>query len=64
MKDLSKMHSMFKGAFFEQDFVLQDTPPITIKAGAPSGGRTHTGRILSPLPLPLGYRGHAINLSR
>ena len=25
--------------------------------GAPSGGRTHTGRILSPLPLPLGYRG-------
>ena len=25
---------------------------------APSGGRTHTGRILSPLPLPLGYRGH------
>ena len=27
--------------------------------GAPSGGRTHTGRILSPLPLPLGYRGLA-----
>ena len=27
--------------------------------GAPSGGRTHTGRILSPLPLPLGYRGQA-----
>ena len=26
---------------------------------APSGGRTHTWRILSPLPLPLGYRGHA-----
>ena len=25
--------------------------------GAPSGGRTHTWRILSPLPLPLGYRG-------
>ena len=24
---------------------------------APSGGRTHTWRILSPLPLPLGYRG-------
>ena len=24
--------------------------------GAPSGGRTHTGRILSPLPLPLGYQ--------
>ena len=29
-----------------------------LRAGAPSGGRTHTGRILSPLPLPLGYRGH------
>ena len=28
-----------------------------IQTGAPSGGRTHTGRILSPLPLPLGYRG-------
>ena len=23
--------------------------------GAPSGGRTHTGRILSPLSLPLDY---------
>ena len=22
------------------------------------GGRTHTWRILSPLPLPLGYEGH------
>ena len=27
------------------------------KPSAPSGGRTHTWRILSPLPLPLGYRG-------
>ena len=26
---------------------------------APGGGRTHTWRILSPLPLPLGYRGDA-----
>ena len=25
--------------------------------GALGGGRTHTGRILSPLPLPLGYEG-------
>ena len=25
--------------------------------GAPSGGRTHTGRILSPLSLPLDYEG-------
>lgn len=32
---------------------------IYARTGAPSGGRTHTGRILSPLPLPLGYRGHA-----
>ena len=30
---------------------------IYARSGAPSGGRTHTGRILSPLPLPLGYRG-------
>ena len=32
---------------------------IKYETGAPSGGRTHTWRILSPLPLPLGYRGHA-----
>ena len=32
---------------------------IYAQTSAPSGGRTHTGRILSPLPLPLGYRGHA-----
>lgn len=25
--------------------------------GALGGGRTHTWRILSPLPLPLGYEG-------
>ena len=28
---------------------------------APGGGRTHTWRILSPLPLPLGYRGGSAN---
>ena len=33
------------------------------RTGAPSGGRTHTGRILSPLPLPLGYRGLATYLT-
>ena len=32
---------------------------IYARTGALGGGRTHTWRILSPLPLPLGYRGHA-----
>ena len=31
---------------------------IRITYGALGGGRTHTWRILSPLPLPLGYEGH------
>ena len=31
---------------------------IRIFVCALGGGRTHTWRILSPLPLPLGYEGH------
>ena len=31
---------------------------IYARTGALGGGRTHTWRILSPLPLPLGYEGH------
>ena len=31
---------------------------IYARIGALGGGRTHTWRILSPLPLPLGYEGH------
>ena len=30
---------------------------IYARTGALGGGRTHTWRILSPLPLPLGYEG-------
>jgi hypothetical protein len=33
---------------------------LHIWAGAPGGGRTHTGRILSPLPLPVGLRGRCV----
>jgi hypothetical protein len=33
---------------------------LHIWAGAPGGGRTHTGRILSPLPLPVGLRGRPL----
>ena len=28
-----------------------------VRGGAPGATRTHTGRILSPLPLPIGLRG-------
>jgi hypothetical protein len=28
--------------------------------GAPGGSRTHTGRVLSPLPLPVGLRGRIV----
>ena len=28
-----------------------------VNGGAPGATRTHTGRILSPLPLPIGLRG-------
>ena len=38
--------------------ILTECAILYARTGAPSGGRTHTGRILSPLPLPLGYRGH------
>ena len=31
---------------------------IYARSCALGGGRTHTWRILSPLPLPLGYEGH------
>ena len=40
-----------------QEFSLVDGVMPTYKGSAPGGGRTHTWRILSPLPLPLGYRG-------
>src|SRR5437660_12881524 len=35
-----------------------------VLVGAPTGTRTQTGRILSPLPLPIGLRGLALNLAR
>src|SRR5262249_10591108 len=37
-----------------QDWVVQ--APYVHHNGAPGGSRTHALRILSPLPLPLGYR--------
>ena len=40
-----------------QEFSVVDGVMPTYIGSAPGGGRTHTWRILSPLPLPLGYRG-------
>jgi hypothetical protein len=33
-----------------------------VEPSAPGATRTHTGRILSPLPLPIGLRGRDVRL--
>src|SRR5690625_4873750 len=48
----------FRGYVTSHPKVMQ--PPL----GTPDGTRTHTGSILSRLPLPIGLRGRAQNVSQ
>ena len=57
------MRLMAEGVRIELTSMVLETMVLTFERtlnmyGSPNGIRTHTERILSPLPLPVGLRGH------
>lgn len=45
----------------DTNHVLISIFSVSAGHGAPGETRTHTGRVLNPLPLPIGLLGRALN---